>query len=473
MSEREKILEKIRQEAQRLSSAREHAESGVSVVILSGTNRISKSALMDRDVVVRFFPFHIGRLSRKSGDVFREVDLMLPDTPPYRISQHHLTLERRNDTIVVIDQQSRSGTWVNGIPVGKQPGGIPSIPLNEGDNEVLIGGRDSPFMFCFTVTKAEDPNLTFTQVRLGERFVPVESLYSRLCNQAQYILTALHLTIQNRLRLAQNLIMTFASEAETTDSLYSFSTSPETFPDILVAHSVNVAILTVKLARGLSLPPEQTVILGMAALLHDIGFYDIPPDIIYKKEILADHEFEIMKRHAMVGYQVLAEASTPFEAIPAVALEHHERIDGSGYPQGISSPSDNAELIGMVDFFEAVTHSRPQRGPYTPHEGMRMLLQLKDGLFRARLIKAFVREFSLYPTFSVVRLNTGEIGQVIRTNPHWPLRPTVHIVFDRMGNPVVHEERELDLSEHNNIYIIKDISDRVFINHYFALHTTT
>jgi hypothetical protein len=97
-----------------------------------------------------------------------------------------------------------------------------------------------------------------------------------------------------------------------------------------------------------------------------------------------------------------------------------------------------------------------------------MLLDLKQAIFSPNLLKTFIREFSLFPVFSVVRLNTGEIGQVIKTDPDWPLRPTIKIFFGVDGNRIS-ENKEIDLREHNNIYVSRDISDRIFIDRYFQL----
>lgn len=467
MTDRDNVWERLQKEVL-ISSPEARKDEGSPIVIISGMNEPSKMALMGRDLIIRFFPFHIGRASRSVRIPSREPDLTIPDRKPYRISHFHLSLERRNNQIILIDQGSRSGTEVNGILIGKEAGGKAEVSLQAGSNEVLLGGANTPYAFRFRVVKDECPSLLHDQVWYEEHFIPVAALYNRLCHHAQDILTSEEETLQERLHAAIDLIKTFATNKETTHLLYSFSTSPETFADMIVAHSVNVAIYAVKLAQGLSYTLDETIKMGLAALFHDIGLYNTPPDIIYKKDILSNHEFEVMKKHSMDGHALLTEAPGDFAEVPLVALEHHERIDGTGYPRGITSLSEISELIAMTDFFEAVTHYRPQRGPFTPHEGIRMLLQLKTALFSPHLIKVFLKEFSLFPIFSVVQLNTGEIGQVINTDPDWPLRPTVRIFFHRDGR-VVSDYREVNLSENNHLFITKDISDRIFISQYFKL----
>ena len=122
----------------------------------------------------------------------------------------------------------------------------------------------------------------------------------------------------------------------------------------------------------------------------------------------------------------------------------------------------------MVDFFEAVTHCRPQRGPLTPHMGMKMLLESKKGKFSRETLTAFVNEFSLFPVCSVVQLNSREIGQVVRANPNSPLRPIVRILLRSDGQPV-EEEREVDLLHDSVLFITEDISEKIFTDNYFKL----
>ncbi|HUU39604.1 MAG TPA: HD domain-containing phosphohydrolase [Desulfatiglandales bacterium] len=203
------------------------------------------------------------------------------------------------------------------------------------------------------------------------------------------------------------------------------------------------------------------------ALLYDIGLYDIPQDIIYKNEKVSQKEYDLLKIHPTISHEKLA--TTQFDKIiPNIALEHHERVNGEGYPRGIINLSEITELFGMVDFFEAVTHQRPQRGPVTPHEGIQMLMGMKHKMFTRKMLTDFINVFSIFPVYSVVRLNSGEIGQVIKANVNWILRPLVSILFKSDGQPVS-GRKEIDLSKDKILFITKDISDRVFIDRHFKL----
>ena len=121
--------------------------------------------------------------------------------------------------------------------------------------------------------------------------------------------------------------------------------------------------------------------------------------------------------------------------------------------------SEIAEFVAMVDFFESLTHVRPQRGLMTPHQGVKMLLELKKGKFSPGALKAFVDGFSLFPVGSVVQLSSGEVGCIVKTHIQYPLRPVVRILVDRAGRSV-EGGREIDLLEDNLRAITKDISDQ-------------
>jgi len=438
------------------------------IVVMYGLNGQSKSALMGRDLTIRFFPFLVGRISRQRDTASQKPDLVIQESEPYRISQLHLSMERRGNRIFLVDRNSRYGSIVNNILLGEKIGGVAEISLNPGDNEIVPGGRNSPYIFKMKVITDDRTGPLHDQVWFENRIIPVASLYSRICHETSDILASQRDDCHALLNKASELIAHFATHPDITQHLYYFSASPETFPDLIVAHSVNVAIYTVKLAYGLFYSPTDIIKMGVAALLHDVGMYDIPAEIVEKKEKLSDQEYEIIKTHPLSGCRRMRDNHKDFQLVRDIIREHHERIDGKGYPAGISALSEITELIAMVDFFEAVTHYRPQRGPVTPHEGIKWLLDLRHAVFSPNLLKTFIKEFSLFPVFSAVRLNTGEIGQVIRTDPNWPLRPTVRIFFGGDGNRAP-DDKEIDLREHNNLYIRKDISDRIFIDRYFQL----
>ncbi len=459
---REAVMERLQKETVKTPGKR------LTCVIMTGLNAASDKALMNRSLSIRHFPFRIGRLSGFYELFSKGPDLVIEDEAPYRLSRDHLTLERRERKIYLVDDGSRSGSIVNGIFLGGRRGGTRELPLNEGDNKVVLGGEKSPFVFNMKVTEDERETLVHGQIQYGGWTVPVVALYGRFCQHVQTILRAEHPGDMENVKKGLALLRSLTSRPEAINPLYYFSASPETFYDVVTAHSVNVTIYAIKMARSMSYDLEEIVKTGTAALLHDIGLLDLPPEIINTTKELSAQEDLIMQEHTTIGYEKLKSSEKEFPVFPATALEHHERLGGRGYPRGIADPNEAAELVGIVDFFESVTHYRPQRGPVTPHEGIKMILDERQSIFSRDLLRRFIKEFSLFPVFSIVRLNTGDIGQVVEINPDWPLRPSIRIFFQGDGQPVP-DERVLNLWEDKNLFIAKDISDRAFIDHYFQL----
>ncbi|MCG6534605.1 MAG: HD domain-containing protein [Syntrophales bacterium LBB04] len=460
--DRKNVMERIQTEA--ISKAGER----VPLVVLNGLNAEGRKALLGRTLNIRYFPFRIGRLSAYYGLFSNDPDLMIEDEEPYLLSRRHLVLERRDGRIFAVDEGTRSGSLVNGVLLGGEKGKVRELPLKDGSNDIVLGGGNYPFVFDMKVVQDHEGTLLHDEIPFGDVTAPVALLYGRLCYNARMILTSADPGNPENVRKGLDLIRGLLSRPEVFDPLYYFSSSPETFFDVVTAHSVNVAVYAVKLARSMSYEPEKIAKIGVAALLHDVGLLDIPPQLVNTQKELSGSDLLTLQEHTIIGYAKLKGSEQDLPIVPVTALEHHERVDGKGYPRGISSPAEEAELIGIVDFLESVTHYRAQRGPITPHEGMRMLLDQRHEIFSKDLLRTFIHEFSVFPVFSIVRLNTGDIGQVVKVNPAWPLRPVVRIFFQGDGQPVL-ESRIVNLWEEKHLYIAKDISDRVFIDHYFRL----
>lgn len=461
------ILEVLQKEIV-IGKERENNKQDSPVVILRGRNARSSKALFNRELIIRYFPFHIGRIGNEKTTFRNEPDLLLEDHSPYYLSRLHLILKRISGMVFLSDPLSRSGSLVDGKPLGEKIGGTGEMLLPPGRHEIRMGGSNSPFDFTIDVAIDDGSYSVQENVLFGDRTVPVSVLYHRLCRQTSLVFSQFFKDSAFSFRMANDLVQSILKYPGIIDPLYYFSSVPETFKDAIVTHSFNVAVYALKLAKTIPVTGEDLVKFTLAALFHDIGMFDIPPAIINKQDLVTNEEFEAIKRHPQDGKSRLIEIKDADALLPTVALEHHERIDGKGYPGRSRTLSEYVELIGMVDFFEALTHYRPQRGPVTPHEGMRMLIQLKKGIFSPSLVKLFIKGFSLFPVYSVVRLNTGEIGQVVATNSDWPLRPVVRIFFDRNGR-AVSGGQEIDLGKMNFVYIARDISDRVFVDHYFKL----
>jgi len=193
--------------------------------------------------------------------------------------------------------------------------------------------------------------------------------------------------------------------------------------------------------------------------LHDIGMLKIPEQIINKPSQLSREEYEQVKQHPRYGLMLLELIKYPTQSSAEVIYQHHEKIDGSGYPEGKKGNeiSEYAKIVGLVEVYEARTHPRPYHR-VLPYDGIRMVVQAPKSTFDARLVKDFLKQFSPYPPGSYVQLNNNEVGRVIGLNEDLPLRPVVEILVDSGGNSL-EKTKQINLANFPVLSIKKATKD--------------
>jgi putative nucleotidyltransferase with HDIG domain len=218
--------------------------------------------------------------------------------------------------------------------------------------------------------------------------------------------------------------------------------------DYTYMHSVAVCALMVSLARQLGLDDEQTRQAGLAGLLHDIGKMMIPPEILNKPGKLTDAEFETVKSHPAEGHKLLLEGSGISDIALDVCLHHHEKVDGSGYPEHLSDEQISlyAKMGAVCDVYDAITSNRPYKNGWEPAESIRKMAEWSKGHFDQRIFEAFVRSIGIYPVGSLVKLKSERLGVVIEQTDKSLLTPKVKVFFSIKSNARVQPEI-LDLSQ--------------------------
>jgi putative nucleotidyltransferase with HDIG domain len=206
------------------------------------------------------------------------------------------------------------------------------------------------------------------------------------------------------------------------------------YENLTYCHSVNVATLSLLIARQVGFDEKTTAAIGEAALLHDIGKTRIPLELIRKPGALDKRERALMESHTTFGAEILVEVSGLRPLTPTVALEHHRGVKGSGYPElGDRVPHFMSQLVAVADIYEAVTGARTYQEPGQPEQACLVLARLAGGKLNAALVKAFVAAVTFFPVGSVVRTSRDETGVVIATSQEEPLHPIIALVASDFG----------------------------------------
>ncbi|HAA24811.1 MAG TPA: HD-GYP domain-containing protein [Ruminiclostridium sp.] len=226
--------------------------------------------------------------------------------------------------------------------------------------------------------------------------------------------------------------------------------------DYTFSHSVNVCILSLIIGIGLGYSGDRLRELGVGSILHDIGKVMVPNDILKKPYQLTSEEFEEIKKHTYYGYEILKNTSGISMTASYIALEHHERIDGSGYPYQLKDDNIHkaARIVAVSDVYDALTSDRIYRKKLMPHEVIDYITSLGSHHFDQEVVDVFIRFIAYYPVGMGVILNTGERGIVKEYNKKYPVRPVVRVVADAAGN-MLSKQKDVDLSSELKYRIVE------------------
>ena len=246
-------------------------------------------------------------------------------------------------------------------------------------------------------------------------------------------------------------------------SLLNIFTPFEEKEDFHHRHSVNTSILCASLGLSLQYEKKKLIDLCACALVHDIGMLKVPQEIINKPSKLSRGEQNMIEEHPSFGLELLEDIKGMPDEAANVIYQHHERVDGKGYPEGKKREeiSEFAKIVAIAEVYEALTHPRPyRREKIIPYMGVKMIVQQAGTFFEPRLVKIFLNFITPYPLGSFVLLNSNEIGRVIQINEGLPLRPIVEIFYDSEGK-LPDKPKKIDLSKSPILYIEKALAESV------------
>lgn len=229
-------------------------------------------------------------------------------------------------------------------------------------------------------------------------------------------------------------------------------------------HSLSVSVLSTALGCKLGMETDALRTLGLAGMLHDIGKVLSPDEVLLKASKLTDEEMVVMKKHPVDGREILCSSNTVQDHVLSVALGHHEKLDGSGYPNGVleSSISHLTKIVSVVDTYDAITSDRVYDKGRSNMAAFDILMAGRGLSWDSNLVIKFIETIGVYPPGTIVKLSTGKIAVVIEHNVRLKLRPTVLVIQDPSnmmeGMQLIDLAKELKDEKGNALKIVKVMS---------------
>ena len=295
---------------------------------------------------------------------------------------------------------------------------------------------------------AQSPAKTVARVSAQEEVAQARKIHGR----AKEVVTAMF----NEARMGKALQLEEIGTLVDDISL-SITRNPEAFLSLsrlktkdnyTYLHSVAVCALMISLGKQMGLNEALMKDLGMAGLLHDVGKMMIPDEILNKPGRLTDEEFTVVKDHPMRGWEILKGSAGVCEMALDVCLHHHEKIDGSGYPDKLSGEALSlySRMGAVCDVYDAITSNRCYKAGWEPVEAIRKMAEWQEGHFDGTVFHAFVKTIGIYPSGTLVKLKSTRLAVVLEQSAKGLLTPVVKIFFSTRENAPMQAET-LDLSQ--------------------------
>ena len=324
------------------------------------------------------------------------------------------------------------------------PGWLSELPDTEPhpDNVSVVMSEDPPIL-------PDDRNLPDDVVVDADTKRRPIFVRKSLVSRIRHLLNSIDKSGQVNVNLLQDIVRELYHQLE--------NKQPADFLDLsyrgrsrryVTRHCMNVAKLAMYLARSLGMSRTEIEEVATCGLLHDVGMMKVKSEIFTKHAALDEEEWEQVKGHPTEGALLLTKEVVLRDVVARVALEHHEKPDGSGYPAGKKKEEIHfyARMINVVDTYGAMVSPRAHRLPLLPCEAMKIVIDDgAKGMLDWDIVQAFMRALSLYPIGSYLRLQNGEVARVVRASPDIPEKPIIAVVADAQRN-ILKNPVEIDLA---------------------------
>jgi hypothetical protein len=260
----------------------------------------------------------------------------------------------------------------------------------------------------------------------------------------------------------EGLVDRAVTSLERSPDLFWVANNPAAPPgvDYLAFHQARVAVMAMRIGVNTGYDRRRLRTLGLAGCLIDVGLWQMPETLLRRIDTLSGEELAAYHGHPRASADIVRRWGPPNAHIIQAVLEHHEREQGQGFPQGLTAAAMDADakVLGLADTYTSLTLPPSARPRLRPHEAVREIVKSRHESFPSALIKALLSEISVFPPGTVVRLNTEEIGRVVAVNRNHPLRPRIEVVADSRGNRLS-TPKVIDLSESPFLYVTGPVSE--------------
>lgn len=275
-----------------------------------------------------------------------------------------------------------------------------------------------------------------------------EEIVADVKSQVKMLMTSPSIKVSVDGKRVAEIVERLISDILQNDDIIVSLSDIRSIDEYTFSHSVNVCIMSVVTGIGLGVKGDNLRDLGVGSLMHDIGKTMIDNSILQKPASLTCLEFDEVRKHTVYGYEILKNSRDLTQTACSIALSHHERLDGSGYPYSLKGNEIDipSRIVAVADVYDALTTNKAYRAKMMPHDVLDYILSLGNKHFDKNILDAFVRHIAYYPVGTAVVLNSGEKGLVSRYNQYYPNRPVIRIVMDEDGQ-MLQKHKEVDLSK--------------------------
>jgi HD-GYP domain-containing protein (c-di-GMP phosphodiesterase class II) len=238
------------------------------------------------------------------------------------------------------------------------------------------------------------------------------------------------------------------------EQLYEYTMCELEEKDIIPRHSVDVTFVSLMIGKGMGYEPKKQLILGLAAFFSNVGMYKISDEVLNQDGKIEKKEKKVFKNYPKVSFDILNGLEKRYKWLAEVALQIHERADGSGHPNGLKGKEINklASIIGLVNVYVEMTRDGHHGDNVDQTDAIKYIVDEAKNLFPRKVRKAFLDQVTLFPINSFVILNNQSIGRVLRTNKKWTLRPTIELLYNSQGDKL-EQPKIIRLMENPLLYI--------------------